>query len=184
MIMPGADKFCSDVSNWGVLASRALTDSEYVPVFSAWVVPNQNGVGGCRCVKLDQKAFYNAVDNTAVERTDRNIEDAPPADAMSSIATRDLLGVPSGSSGSGSTLVALGNIVSCRADSTAQTACLLQPPNSDATTQPPGDAVHLEHLTSTLSTTQTAEEGKAHLWRRQLRKAFSRARKEDKSHTI
>ena len=183
MIMSGADKFRSDVSNWGVLASRALTDPEYVPDFSAWVLPNQNGVGGCRCVKLDRKAFYNAVDNTAVERTDRNIEDAPPADAISSIATRDLPGVPSGSSGFGSTL-ALGNIVSCIADSTAQTACLLQPPNSDATTQPPGDAVHLEHLSSTLSTTQTAEEGKAHSRRRQLRKAFSRARKEEKSHTM
>ena len=176
MIMSGADKFRSDVSNWGVLASRALTDPEYVPDFSAWVLPNQNGVGGCRCVKLDRKAFYNAVDNTAVERTDRNIEGAPPADVISSIATRDSPGVPSGSSGSGSTL-ALGNIVSCRADSTAQTACLLQPPNSDATTQPPGDS-------STLSTTQSAEERKAHSRRRQLRKAFSRARKEEKSHTM
>ena len=183
MIMAGADKFRSDVSNWGVLASRALIDSEYVPDFSAWVLPNQNGVGGCRCVKLDRKAFYNAVDNTAVERTDHNIEGAPPADAMSSIATRDSPGVPSGSSGSGSTL-ALGNIVSCRADSTAQTACLLQPPKSDATTQPPDDAVHLEHLSSTLSTTQTAEERKAHSRRRQVWKAFSRARKEEKSHTM
>ena len=183
MIMAGADKFRSDVSNWGVLASRALIDSEYVPDFSAWVLPNQNGVGGCRCVKLDRKAFYNAVDNTAVERTDHNIEGAPPADAMSSIATRDSPGVPSGSSGSDSTL-ALGNIVSCRADSTAQTACLLQLPKSDATTQPPDDAVHLEHLSSTLSTTQTAEERKAHSRRRQVWKAFSRARKEEKSHTM
>ena len=78
VVMSGGDKFRSDVSNWGVLASRALTDPSYVPDFSAWVLPNQSHSGGCRCVKLDRKSFYDAVDNTALERTDNAI----PALAM------------------------------------------------------------------------------------------------------
>jgi metal transporter CNNM len=70
VVMSGADRFKSDVSSWGVLASRALTDPDYVPDFSAWVPPSQNTLGGCRCIKLDRKSFWDAVDNTALERTD------------------------------------------------------------------------------------------------------------------
>lgn len=68
-VMSGADKFRSEVSNWGVLATRALTDPSYVPDFTAWVVPNPNGAGGCRIVKLDRNAYCGAVDNTALEKT-------------------------------------------------------------------------------------------------------------------
>jgi metal transporter CNNM len=174
MVMAGSDKFRSDVSNWGVLASRALTDPAYVPDFSAWVLPNQNGVGGCRCVKLDRKAFYNAVDNSAVERTVRNVEGASPAVSMSSTATKDSSCVPSGNNGSGSMLVP-GNVAPARADGIAQTGSLLQPPTRHVLPQPPGDVVHFEHTIS--NNIQIDEERKDHSRRRQLRKAFSRARK-------
>ncbi|KAL3763743.1 hypothetical protein ACHAW5_006187 [Stephanodiscus triporus] len=174
MVMAGSDKFRSDVSNWGVLASRALTDPAYVPDFSAWVLPNQNGVGGCRCIKLDRKAFYNAVDNTAVERTDRNVEGASLAVSMSSIATKDSPCVPSGNNGSGS-ISAPGNVASARADGIAQTGSMLQPPTRHVPPQPPGDVVHFEHTIS--NNIQMDEEQKAHSRRQQLRRAFSRARK-------
>lgn len=68
-VMSGADKFRSDVSNWGVLGTKALTDPSYVPDFSAWVGPSTNDSNGCRCIKLDRKSFFHAVDNTAVEKT-------------------------------------------------------------------------------------------------------------------
>ena len=88
MIMSGADKFRSDVSNWGVLASRALTDPSYVPDFSAWVLPNQNNTGGCRCVKLDRKSYCGAVDNTALEKTTHDVDHAQPV-AASAIIMRE-----------------------------------------------------------------------------------------------
>lgn len=73
MVMSGADRFRSDVSNWGVLATRALTDPSYVPDFTAWVLPTTHQAGGCRCVKVDRSSFDGAVDNTAVEKTGHNI---------------------------------------------------------------------------------------------------------------
>ena len=76
-VMSGADKFRSDVSNWGVLATRALTDASYVPDFTSWVVPNPNGTGGCRFVKLDRKSFFEAVDNTALEKTGHDSDASP-----------------------------------------------------------------------------------------------------------
>ena len=75
MVMSGADRFRSDVSNWGVLATRALSDPSYVPDFTAWVLPSSNQAGGCRCVKIDRSSFAGAVDNTAIERTGHNIID-------------------------------------------------------------------------------------------------------------
>lgn len=69
VVLSGADKFRSDVSNWGVLASRSLTDSSYVPDFSAWVVAAPNS-GGCRCVQLGRAAYNAAIDNTAIEKSD------------------------------------------------------------------------------------------------------------------
>ena len=68
-VMSGADKFRSDVSNWGVLGTKALTDPSYVPDFSAWVVPMPHDTSGCRCIKLDRSSFFHAVDNTALEKT-------------------------------------------------------------------------------------------------------------------
>ena len=72
MVMSGADRFRSDVSNWGVLATRALTDPTYIPDFTAWVLPNSQA-HGCRCVKFSRSTFAGAVDNTAVERTGHDI---------------------------------------------------------------------------------------------------------------
>jgi hypothetical protein len=68
-VMSGADKFRSDVSNWGVLGTKALTDPSYVPDFSAWVVPTSHESSGCRCIKLDRSSFFHAMDNTALEKT-------------------------------------------------------------------------------------------------------------------
>ena len=50
-VAAGADKFRSNAANWGVLASRIFTDPDYVPDFSAWVVPGPGG-GECRYVRL------------------------------------------------------------------------------------------------------------------------------------
>ena len=68
-VMSGADKFRSDVSNWGVLGTKALTDPSYVPDFSAWVVPTPHDSNGCKCIKLDRNSFFQAMDNTALEKT-------------------------------------------------------------------------------------------------------------------
>ena len=46
-VLAGADKFRSDVSSWTVLASSALTDSSYVPDFTAFV-----SSGPCRCLRF------------------------------------------------------------------------------------------------------------------------------------
>jgi len=73
MVMSGADRFRSDVSNWGVLATRALIDPSYVPDFTAWVLPTSNQAGGCRCVKIDRSSFAGAMDNTAIEKTGHDI---------------------------------------------------------------------------------------------------------------
>ncbi len=75
IVMSGADKFRSEVSNWGVLGTRALTDPSYVPDFSAWVVPTPHGTSGFRCIKLDRNSFLHAVDNTALEKTDHAMTD-------------------------------------------------------------------------------------------------------------
>jgi metal transporter CNNM len=160
MVMAGADKFRSDVSSWGVLASRALTDPTYSPDFSAWVIPNQNGVGGCRCVKLDRMAFYNAIDNTAVERTDHTVEGAPPT-----IVNDE----------SGSTLT-LGTVALGRVDGTSTADSVLEPPNSHI--HLPGDVAQFEHNTLSTNNTQEDIKRKSHSRRRQLRKAFSRSRNE------
>lgn len=79
MVMSGADRFRSDVSNWGVLATRAMIDPSYVPDFTAWVLPSSNQAGGCRCVKIDRSSFAGAVDNTAIEKTGHNIIDSTVA---------------------------------------------------------------------------------------------------------
>ncbi|KAL3799436.1 hypothetical protein HJC23_013891 [Cyclotella cryptica] len=83
-VMSGADKFRSDVSNWGVLGTRALTDPSYVPDFSAWVVPTPHGTSGCRCIKLDRGSFFHAVDNTALEKTGRAVIDMNTSSHLSS----------------------------------------------------------------------------------------------------
>ncbi|KAL7475102.1 hypothetical protein ACHAW6_001031, partial [Cyclotella cf. meneghiniana] len=75
IVMSGADKFRSEVSNWGVLGTTALTDPSYVPDFSAWVVPTPHGTSGLRCIKLDRNSFFHAVDNAALEKTDRAMTD-------------------------------------------------------------------------------------------------------------
>lgn len=191
MVVSGADKFRSDVSNWGVLACRALTDPSYVPDFSAWVLPNQNSMGGCRCVKLDRKSFCAAVDNTALEKTDHNVQ---PAVAMSTIITQKSPLVLNGGpgeevstslKGTSPGLIGLGsdNLTPTKAgDDTKQVdTTLLQPQTT--TLLPPqtalGDVMHVEHTTP--SYVRTDIQKKTHSRRSKLLKAFTRAtRKSEK----
>ena len=148
VVMSGADKFKSDVSSWGVLASRALTDPDYIPDFSAWVPPNQNTLGGCRCIKLDRKSYWDAVDNTALERTDHNVELPPHAGEAHVGLIKIPHVVPSGMSEGAPQAVA------------------------------PGDRSDSDHKESLTSSVQSDENKKATTpsRRRQLQKAFVRAR--------
>jgi metal transporter CNNM len=149
VVMSGADRFKSDVSSWGVLASRALTDPEYTPDFSAWVPPNQNSLGGCRCIKLDRKSYWDAVDNTALERTDHNVELSTPSnDTLSGIIKIPHI-IPSGmGDGAPQALV----------------------PGEDSEHS---DPEHKDHLNTSA---QSEDDHKTHSRRRQLQKAFLRAR--------
>jgi len=167
VVLSGADKFRSDVSNWGVLASRALTDPEYVPDFSAWVLPNQNSSGGCRCVKLDKRSFDAAVDNTAVERTDPN-----KTLAMSAITTTAPM-TPNAAMDISSTHKE--PLVSFVPGSP------LQRPATPGTPQTQEDAVHIDHSIPTSSYVQSSSQKKTHSRRSQLLKAFTKAtRKSEK----
>ncbi|KAL7480054.1 LOW QUALITY PROTEIN: hypothetical protein ACHAW6_005766 [Cyclotella cf. meneghiniana] len=74
-VLSGANKFLSDISNWRVLGTMALTDPSYIPDFSAWVVPTPHGTSSCRCIKLDCKLFFHILDNTAFERTGHAVID-------------------------------------------------------------------------------------------------------------
>lgn len=168
MVMSGADKFRSDVSNWGVLASRALTDPSYVPDFTAWVLPNQNSSGGCRAIKLDRKSYCDAVDNTALERTDPN---AKPSLSLSAITEEPsvVLGGDTikqslrlGETGSGVT-IPLGNLVPRRANSPEQTDALAKPATKQPLKKTDGSYV------------RTDDQSKTHSRRSQLLKAFTRA---------
>lgn len=183
MVMSGADKFRSDVSNWGVLASRALTDPEYVPDFSAWVLPNQNSTGGCRCVKLDRKSYCDAVDNTAVERTDHNITRPAPL-AMSAVITNEAPLSPNvdASEIAAAHTVPLATAVTSssslnKASSTDQIDA--QPPVTPGQTLE--DEVQIDHTTPTYVKTpsyvQPAGQKQKHSRRSQLLKAFTRATK-------
>jgi len=180
MVMSGADKFRSDVSNWGVLASRAMTDPSYVPDFTAWVLPNQNSSGGCRCVKLDRKSFCDAVDNTALEKNDHN---AQPALKMSAIITKESPVVLNGDTdkrslsqneiGSCVTLPS-GNLAPKKADRAKQKDDLVKL----ATHTPPpttqGDGVHIEHIIAP-SYVRTDVQKNTYSRRSKLLKAFTRA---------
>jgi metal transporter CNNM len=186
LIIAGADKFRSEISNWGVIASRALTDPAYIPDFSAWVLPNQNGVGGCRCIKLDRMAYSNAVDNTAVERNERIVDEVLPA-ATSSVTAKDIPSALSGSKRSGLTLADVPSVLSGsrRSGLTEGTGVLPTPTLAPL-------AVDTSHLDTAYKRTivldghgapssnvRTDDERKSHSRRRQLRKAFSRANKEE-----
>ena len=61
-IIAGADNFQSVVSSWSVLASKALTDDNYAPDFSAYV-----SGGPCRCLCLKREIFSAAVDASSLE---------------------------------------------------------------------------------------------------------------------
>ena len=195
LVIAGADKFRSEISNWGVIASRALTDPAYIPDFSAWVLPNQNGVGGCRCIKLDRMAYSNAVDNTAVERNERIVDEVLPA-AMSSVTAKDIPSALSGSKRSGLTLADVPSVLSGSKRS-GLTSALETPGKTESTGVLPTptlaplavDTSHddtaykrtivLDDHGSPSSNIRTDDERTAHSRRRQLRKAFSRASREE-----
>jgi len=183
MVMSGADKFRSDVSNWGVLASRALTDPSYVPDFSAWAVPNQNSSGGCRCVKLDRMSYGHAVDNTALEKADRSVDQAPPAVSMSAHITIAPNSIPNGNTDKGSqcrrevgsTLTsALDNLTQKKVGSTKQIDRLLKPRSNSLPPQTPENTVQLVNAQRS-SYVRTDLQKKTHSRRSKLLKAFSRA---------
>ncbi|KAL9191440.1 hypothetical protein ACHAXT_001146 [Thalassiosira profunda] len=181
MVVSGADKFRSDVSNWGVLASRALTDPSYVPDFSAWVVPNQNGLGGCRCVKLDRKSFSAAIDNTALERTDHNLDQAAQsALSLSAIITPEPSVVPNGDAdkrASEPNFPALSQdsalAVQTKADGTKKVVTLVEPPKAPPSPKLPEDVVHVDHMKPSYVRTNVQKE--THSRRSKLLKAFHRA---------
>ena len=151
VVMSGADRFKSDVSSWGVLASRALTDPDYVPDFSAWVPPSQNTLGGCRCIKLDRKSFWDAVDNTALERTDHKNGLSPRAGETQVGIIKMPHIVPMGMSESAPLAVAPGG----------ETTDRLDPERN-------------EHATSSVQSEENDKTTPSR--RRQLQKAFVRAR--------
>jgi len=182
MVMSGADKFRSDVSNWGVLASRALTDPNYVPDFSAWVLPNQNSSGGCRCVKLDRMSFCDAVDNTALERTDHHIHLTPPAANVPAIVTKGSPLVLNGKTEKGplsqneigsKMTSALGHVELEKAGGAQQIDSLVQlPTNNQLLPQTPRDMANVEH--NTASYVETDDQRRIHSRRSKLLKAFTR----------
>lgn len=173
VVLSGADKFRSDVSNWGVLASRALTDPEYVPDFSAWVLPNQNSSGGCRCVKLDKQSFDAAVDNTAVERTDPN----KALWAMSTVVSTPTPMTPNGDIDISSTHKE--PLVSIMKQSIASIVGVpdspLQIPVTSGVPQTQDDAVHIDHSIPSSSYVQSITQKKTHSRRSKLLKAFTKA---------
>lgn len=186
LVIAGADKFRSEISNWGVIASRALTDPAYIPDFSAWVLPNQNGVGGCRCIKLDRMAYSNAVDNTAVERNERIVGETLPT-AVPSVSTKDKLSALGGSTKD--VLGALGGSKRPGLTSALEMPGKIDVLPSSTITPPKGDSANLETaykrtivldgLSAPSSNARTDDERKAHSRRRQLRKAFNRASREE-----
>jgi len=168
VVLSGADRFRSNVSNWGVLASRALTDPEYVPDFSAWVLPNQNSSGGCRCVKLDKRSFDAAVDNTAVERTDPN-----KALAMSALVTTPTPTTPNADN--------IDISATHKEPLVSIPGSPLQRPTTPGTPQTQEDAVHIDHNIPSSSYVQSSTQKKTHSRRSQLLKAFTKAtRKSEK----
>jgi metal transporter CNNM len=62
-VLAGTDDFRSDVSSWTLLGARCLSDSTYVPDFSAFVVS-----GPCRCLLISRARFAAAVDHSTAER--------------------------------------------------------------------------------------------------------------------
>ena len=62
-ILAGSDQFRSDVSSWTVLASAYLTESSYIPDFTAFV-----SGGPCRCLRFTRARYAAAVDASAAER--------------------------------------------------------------------------------------------------------------------
>ncbi|KAL7534709.1 hypothetical protein ACHAXR_008676 [Thalassiosira sp. AJA248-18] len=180
MVMSGADKFRSDVSNWGVLASRALTDPSYVPDFSAWVLPNQNSTGGCRCIKLDRTSYCDAVDNTALEKTDHNVHHAQQAVSMT-ISKESPLALNGNTDtesvcqreGVSSLSLAFEKLAPKKSDSPKQDDNLQQPPTSTLPPQTPGDGVHVEYTSP--SYVRSDLQRSRHSRRGKLLKAFTRA---------
>ena len=157
VVLSGADKFRSDVSNWGVLASRSLTDPSYVPDFSAWVVAAPNG--GCRCVQLGRAAYNAAIDNTAIEKSD--LKPQFLASISANPAGQDV-----------QTLLTISKSTSKDEAAEVITSHLHQAPKEDT---------QVDHIVP-VSYVQTTVQEKTHSRRSKLLRAFMRAsKKNDKS---
>jgi hypothetical protein len=131
-------------------------------------------------------AYSNAVDNTAVERNERIVDEVLPA-ATSSVTAKDIPSALSGSKRSGLTLADVPSVLSGsrRSGLTEGTGVLPTPTLAPL-------AVDTSHLDTAYKRTivldghgapssnvRTDDERKSHSRRRQLRKAFSRANKEE-----
>ena len=68
-VIAGHEGFRSDVSSWSVLASSSLTNTNYVPDFSAYV-----SHGPCRCIRITRESFSQAVDASAVENDTKRLD--------------------------------------------------------------------------------------------------------------
>ena len=62
-VLAGTDDFRSTVSSWSVLGSKALSDSNYKPDFTAFIES-----GPCRCLQITHARFAAAVDASTAER--------------------------------------------------------------------------------------------------------------------
>lgn len=175
MVISGADRFRSDVSNWGVLASRSLTDPSYVPDFSAWVLPNQNSSGGCRCIKLDRESYCAAVDNTALEKTDHNVAISASITNELPLVQNWITGQESANDGDigSSTDIGPGSRVPKKANSSKQLDPLPDLAVTPLSPQTPGDDVPVERKAP--SYVKTDVQIKTHSRRSKLLKAFTRA---------
>ena len=68
-LLAGKEQIRSDVSNWSVLASLALSDSNYTPDFTAY--PSSN----CRCICISRDDFMMAMDASAELRINVQLKD-------------------------------------------------------------------------------------------------------------
>jgi len=79
-VLAGRESIRSDVSNWSVLASLALSDSNYAPDFTAY-----SSSSPCRCVCISRDDFMMAMDASAELRLNIQYKDEKRSQQIQSI---------------------------------------------------------------------------------------------------
>jgi len=79
-VLAGREQIRSDASNWSVLASRALGDSNYTPDFTAFA-----SSAPCRCICLSREDFTMAMDASADLKINIQCKDEMRSQQMQSI---------------------------------------------------------------------------------------------------